>query len=640
MAILGKPTALQSWIAPQFGWAVVPDIFVIDIPLGDPEAVEFISTGVYEVPVMGTKKVLPVLLILGNGRLQHALMGAVWDHQKLRPSSRRLRNGTKVVAYCWGAFLQPADERLLLIVGRSKPADPSPWLDSDLAIAAEAAFQQHRAKVVAFDDEMRRRREKDDEFHSRPEMAALRGMADYSQGFQAAERPFLSAECLRAELPVGVTFAVSSGRKPVNLDSSAIKAIAASGVAPSREGSYSGIVPSGLLPGMRGLVTWTPHNGPPSYPEIRCALQARLPVAFRRPLSNELGRPEFDSTLLSDAASGLTYGDRDPTENMQELSDLRLDLADVDRQREDLDAERTDLGFDAIAWYQSHHQWTNETWGIYFDAPKLDILAYSLLQDFTSRGVHVSHGFAAFLAFNLTYAHEIFHARVDAALSWLELTAMQPRYIRYSSGVYDALRETPEWLEEALANWTSWQWFKSDVVQSLIGRWTSHRSGADRIVEATLDLAPPGYRNWRVGAATSTWRTFATQLITGRPKPGLPRIGLPVESILSDPLAYDFRSADVPLRFLGRGVIADVLQSRPASLNVPSRREIERALKHFGHSLDPSGGKGGHQKWTGPDQRAFILPTRDPVSPGVFKTFLRHVRIDKITYVHDVRPNL
>lgn len=67
---------------------------------------------------------------------------------------------------------------------------------------------------------------------------------------------------------------------------------------------------------------------------------------------------------------------------------------------------------------------------------------------------------------------------------------------------------------------------------------------------------------------------------------------------------------------------------------------LERAHKHFCHSLDASGGKGGHQKWTGPDQRAFILPTRDPVSPGVFKTFLQHVGIDKATYVRRVRPNL
>ena len=91
---------------------------------------------------------------------------------------------------------------------------------------------------------------------------------------------------------------------------------------------------------------------------------------------------------------------------------------------------------------------------------------------------------------------------------------------------------------------------------------------------------------------------------------------------------------------MGTGIIADRLQCHPATFNVPPRRELEWALKHFHHSLDASGGKGGHQKWTGPDQRAFILPTRDPVSTGVFKTFLHHVGIDKATYVRQVRPNL
>ena len=68
--------------------------------------------------------------------------------------------------------------------------------------------------------------------------------------------------------------------------------------------------------------------------------------------------------------------------------------------------------------------------------------------------------------------------------------------------------------------------------------------------------------------------------------------------------------------------------SRPLRLQswIPSR---------FAWTTAPS-----HQKWTGPDQRAFILPTGDPVSAGVFKTFLHHVGIDNATYVRQVRPNL
>ena len=58
----------------------------------------------------------------------------------------------------------------------------------------------------------------------------------------------------------------------------------------------------------------------------------------------------------------------------------------------------------------------------------------------------------ALLAFGMTYAHEMFHARVEAALSWAEINAQQPRHLRYKERVYQALRETPDWLEEALAN--------------------------------------------------------------------------------------------------------------------------------------------------------------------------------------------
>ncbi|WP_158287749.1 hypothetical protein [Falsiroseomonas bella] len=60
-------------------------------------------------------------------------------------------------------------------------------------------------------------------------------------------------------------------------------------------------------------------------------------------------------------------------------------------------------------------------------------------------------------------------------------------------------------------------------------------------------------------------------------------------------------------------------------------REIYRGI-----GPDQSGGATG----CGPDKRAFILPTRDPVSPGVFKTFLQHVGIDEATYVYELRPNL
>ena len=94
------------------------------------------------------------------------------------------------------------------------------------------------------------------------------------------------------------------------------------------------------------------------------------------------------------------------------------------------------------------------------------------------------------------------------------------------------------------------------------------------------------------------------------------------------------------LHFVGRGIIADRLHSTPATFHIPPRRELEKALRHFGHTLDASSGKGSHQKWTGPDNRGFTLPARDPVSRVVFSSFLNHLGIDKATYVRQVRPIL
>lgn len=308
----------------------------------------------------------------------------------------------------------------------------------------------------------------------------------------------------------------------------------------------------------------------------------------------------------------------------------------MDDIRKDIEQQ----GYEAIAWFQSYHAWTEGIWGIYFDARKLDDFACCLVDDFRSRSIRGSHGLAAYLAFGLVYAHELFHARVEAALSWLEINALQPKYMRYKQGVYDALRETPEWLEETLANWSSWDWFKSDAVQTIMASRTNNLEHLDIVITSSLDLSPPGYRDWRLGEEPATWSKFATQLSTGSPKLSFPGIGLPIKSIVTGPLPYDFEPSDIPLHFVGEGVIASLLQIHPATFNLPSRRELERALKYYNHDLDASGGKGGHQKWTGPDQRAFILPTRDPVSPGVFKTFLHHLGIDKNTYVNEVRPNL
>ena len=619
-------------------------MFCIEVPASDPDLVEFLATGEWEIEVLGAKRTARLMaLLLDEKSLRRQLREAVWAPVKLKPTDTRIKAGSKVIAHCHGVFLLPDGKTLCVMVGRSKPMVADAWMSPTLKASADALLLEHRAKVGEFDEAISRKKQDNQDFYGRnSDMKKFEGFAQAQLAMESQfQRPVVTAERLLTLVPRAVKFPQPTSGDTEKLARAAISAVAASGWPPSRDGNYVGILPGTAGRRAQGFISWVPHSGLPSYPEVRWAVQRRLPAALRKPRRENMGRPNFD-TGAQPVVESVQDQSFVPEANdlMDSLGDLELDQIDY---RDRVDGVRKCLkgqGFEAIAWFQPYHVWTEETWGIYVDARKLDDLALSFLDDFKSARLNGSHSLAALLAFGLTYAHELFHARVEAALSWLEINAQQPRHLRYQDRVYQALRETPDWLEEALANWSAWDWFKAPGIQSLVTRMTSNIEGLDRVVEEALDLAPPGYQEWRLGHQAATWRTFANQLSTANPKISATSIGLPLESALTGPLPYDFQHADIPLRFVGPGVIADRLLSHPATFNVPPRRELERALKHFRHSLDVSGGKGGHQKWTGPDQRAFILPTRDPVSPGVFKTFLHHVGIDKATYVRQVRPNL
>lgn len=560
------PMRLQSWIPPSFAWTTAPDVFCIDVPVGDPDIVEFISTGVREISVHGTKvTALTLARMIGKETLRGQLEEAVWSPVKLKPTGSRIKVGTNVVAYCHGVFFLPFGKNLCVAVGRSKPGAPDAWISAGLKADADALLLEHQSKVAEFDEAIDRKKKDNEDFYARnSDMKKFEGYAEVQVAMESHfQRPVLTAERLLPSLPRAAKFTQPTSGDLERLARAAISAIAASGWPPSRDGSYAGILPGAAGRRSQGLVSWVPHLDLPSYPEVRWAVQRRLPAALRKPRIEQMGKPKFDAGTQPVQDSVLVHG-FDPVSNdlKDALDDLQLDQSDFRNRVDDVRKDARGQGFEAIAWFQPYHVWTEETWGIYFDARKLDDLALSFLDDFKSARVHGSHSLAALLAFGLTYAHELFHARVEAALSWAEINAQQPRHLRYKQRVYQALRETPDWLEEALANWSAWNWFKAPGIQSVVARMASNAEGLERVVEASLDLAPPGYQEWRLGHQPGTWRTFANQLSTGNPKITTAGIGLPLESALTGPLPYDFQPGDIPLRFVGPGVIADRLQSQ------------------------------------------------------------------------------
>lgn len=642
MSTTSKLTRLPSWIPASFAWTVAAGAFSAKVRIDDPDIVEFVGTGSSWVALHRTRSTaMTTAILLDSDSLRGQLEEAAWT--VLRHTKDWKNHFARAQVHCHGVWRLPDHRDLLVLVGINPPSSPSVWLPDMARAVAREVHTEHMAKVAKFDTHIDRKKQKSEEFFGGEEQTewgkivgdAFLAMEDFHQ------RPALTAERLLPHLPSAATFLTPRSLNPKRIERAAMAAIADSGWPTSRDGSYAGLLSIPFGRDRIGLVTWSPDAGPASYPELRWAVQRRLPNALLKPRLNHSGRPQLEKgTALPDETLVVMAADTEGANLMEALNDVQLDDTDF---RHRVDEVRGDVklhGFDAIAWFQPYHVWTEDTWGIYFDARKLDALALSLLDDCRSQHIAGSQSDAASLAFGLTYAHELFHSRVEAALSWMEVSGLRPRHLSYKQRVYDALRETPDWLEEALANWSAWRWFHSDAVRVVFARRVVSLDALQHVVDASLDLSPPGYRDWRVGHLATTWRTLATQMATGNPKATVHDIGLPIESLLTGPLPYDFRPSDVPLRFVGHGMIADRLQSLPATFNVPTRRELEKALKHFKHMVDPSGGKGGHQKWTGPDQRAFILPTRDPVSTGVFKTFLHHVGIDKATYVNQVRPNL
>lgn len=621
------------WLDPEIAWTTGPEVFVITVSRADADLVEFLSDGFYRFPLRRNSDIQALLLDQGN--LLRELMIASGRALKKQPSIFKGRVDTDINAYVLAAALLPDTKMVALAVSWSRPGRTT-LIGEAVKAKADDLTRTYREAVAAQREHARREREALDERYKQQEYARYKSAAEEAlrRGL-AAKEPKLSTEPLIELLPRGQVFAFGRGGTS-QAERRALIAINECGLTHARDGDYQGFLPGLAQTEAEGLVVWEPHAGPAPYPEIRAALAKRLPSAFARPRIARIGRPAFSSGIVSPTVSAL-----DPEALAEALVDLGLDEADVDERRDRIRQGLSAEGFEAIAWYQSHHEWTNETWGIYFDAEQLDDLWMAMHHDLRGDRGWAPPQAGAFLAFGMVLAHELFHARVDAAATWLELTSLRPRYRTYHEKVYQPLSLTENWLEEALANWVARKWVdNSDVQDQLIRRMHLDPDRIARVAEAWLDLSPPGYRDWKKGYDLKHWRILNTQLAQAKPASNPSGVGLPLEGVLRGPLPYEFSDHDVPIRFVGHGVIADRLLSRPANFNVPSRAEIVSALRYFKHRHDSKGGRGSHEKWTGPDERAFILPKRDPVSGRVFRTFLDHLGIDKATYVHEVRPKL
>jgi hypothetical protein len=417
-----------------------------------------------------------------------------------------------------------------------------------------------------------------------------------------------------------------------------LQALADTDANPPRDGAYTMMIAKDATNGKEGaLLTWIPRGDLASYPEIRSAVQQVIPSAFQNPRRTDIDPPSF----IIPAEDAF---ERSPLDwNQINGPDLPELLVSHDITLENMDdfAERADRGrewvkangFDAIGWYQPFHSWDEEHWGIYLHTDRLLDLACSFYQDL-GHTQQRSVGLAILLSVSLVAHHELFHAKLEACATWLELLTRKARYLAYQKDVYQACKLTDDWLEEALANWATYDWLVNHLDRFKNLARNQDKYAVLGVVEEWLNFAPPGYRNWAIGGQIASWRTLSGQLASGalgrKPKKGYP----PLEGLLNGPLPFDLLESDIPVWFVGQGTIAEIFFS------TPGRTEAKRILKYFDYQMIRGRGKGSHEIWTGPDNRSFSLPVRDPLSQLVFRNLLHHFELTKEAYLQELRQEL
>lgn len=622
-----------SWIPPEFSWKERGDIFALELDVTDQDLIEFIAEGSLIIDVYPSKEVGKFYALLLDKSLKSQLSTLFSSDQGPLLTVKESNEVAEIRVFWHGAFILPGEKKVLVFAGASESATS---LNKDYELLIEGAialFEKHKQVIAAFDAETeQKRKEKEARYTKYPDLEKYD--CGLEEGRRIYQRPVVTIMPIVNAFPNAVYFSLGRMTSFNRIGREAIRRIYNSGWLPSRDGIYEGFIANNADCKKVLVASWRPYEGLPSYPEVRWAVQKQLPSALQKPRLSESGRPT-NRVVEQQSVSTDWSGDTDWDDA---FDDIQLDDTDYRERVSNVRESLSQNSFEAIAWYQAFHVWTEESWGIYFDAEKLDDLALTIFDECKQQRSYCQFDLCAQLAFGLIYSHELFHARAEAGLSWLELNMSRPRYLRYNSNVYKHLAGADEWLEEALANWASWQW-SQNFFQKIDSVPVPDKEKLEQVVEAVLDLSPAGYNNWRTGHHKLSWQRLATQMVQGRAEIPEKRV-LPLESLLSESLPYDLRQSDIPLIFVGRGTIADRLQSLPSVITIPARKEIERALRYFKYVLHAAGGKGSHEKWVGPDNRAFILPRRDPLSRGVFKAFLDHFNLDKMTYARQIRPNL
>jgi hypothetical protein len=249
---------------------------------------------------------------------------------------------------------------------------------------------------------------------------------------------------------------------------------------------------------------------------IREAIQ-QLPAAFE---SQSAVPPDYQPERLDEYFRSDDNITLLPGAEAEREDEATAELDARDEIIADLERANSEAGFEAIAFYISFHNRTEDgKWGIFYYDDALRALAIKISRDLPDLGITDDKKFYR-LAVEIIRKHELFHFRFDLFALQQELTLKRPLYNKYQRDVYQKVLFTEECYEESLANASSvsgWSLFDrladtlstrsflsiedflefDEVVQAaatasrFIGR-----TRIDKFVREFCKQAPPGYRDF------------------------------------------------------------------------------------------------------------------------------------------------
>lgn len=323
------------------------------------------------------------------------------------------------------------------------------------------------------------------------------------------------------------------------------------------------------------LVRYRPRGQTPLLIETIDSAKQLVPAAFRKPLHSVAHLPLPPGGKIVAVATAT-----DPSVGALNLDEIIGPLDnDLGPGEEGLrvGADVRTYGTEALGWYQSFHNYDENTWGIVLHDWNILCLGWELCE--TVRRVNSAIRLAEAVEFvrHVVLEHERFHALVDAASVIQELVVGGGRYRRYNSRVYRKALYTIGADEESLANYQAWKQATS-FLPVLIADKSLHAPVLEFLETLFLD-SPRGYKDFQKGADPLYWRRFANDLFTGgRPDP---HRQAPLEGLLHGHPGVLVESRDVPVYITLLSSLGDALSSRrrPRHHSVaPGRRVIVRLL--------------------------------------------------------------